>query len=335
MPNHDQYAQASIHRWMLRDQVRNEAYRRALRWAVKPGARVLDMGAGTAVLSVFAAQAGAGEVFAVERTSIADMARRMVQRNQVADRVVVIHSDLEDADLPGKVDVLVSEWMGGLGVDENMLAPLVMARDRWLRPGGIIIPSRVTAMLAPAYVAEFDDALEHWASRPHGIDLSELAIDMADEVHMTQIGFTVDDLLATAQPMWSHDAYTCTLEEADRPFVTSLDFRIERAGKLSGVLAWFTADMGGEITLTTAVGAPPTHWGRLLFPLRQAAPVAEGARVRVEVHCDPSSQGSCEFYWAIQVDDGPVERHDTRRSRVAAFARPSGSDGSDRSAAGA
>jgi predicted RNA methylase len=321
MPNHDQYAQASIHRWMLRDEIRNEAYRQAIRWAVQPGHSVLDMGAGTGILSVFAAQAGAGHVYAVERTSIADMARRMVRRNHVEDRVEVIHSDLEDARLPGKVDVLVSEWMGGLGVDENMLAPLVMARDRWLKPGGIIIPARVTAMLAPAFVAEFDEALGHWQSSPHGVDLSELEVDMANEVYMTQIRFTLEDLLSPPQALWSHDAYTCTLEEADRSFVSTLEFTAARAGKVSGAVAWFTADMGGGATLTTAVGAPPTHWGRLMFPVRHPVEVSEGTPIRIEVHCDPTSQGTCDFFWAIQVGDAPAERHDTRRSRVAAFDR--------------
>lgn len=319
MPNHEQYAQASIHRWMLRDEIRNEAYRTALRWAVKPGHSVLDMGAGTGILSVFAAQAGASHVYAVERTTIVEMARRMMQRNRLEDRVQIIHSDLEDASLPGKVDVLVSEWMGGLGVDENMLAPLVMARDRWLKPGGTIIPARVTAMLAPAWVAEFDEAICHWQSHPHGVDLGEIAVALASEVHMTQIPVGMADLLSPPQELWSHDAYTCTLEEADRSFVATLEFLATRRGKLNGVVAWFTADMGGGVTLTTAVDAPVTHWGRLLFPIRRNVEVVEGTPIRVELHCDPSSQGTCEFFWSIQVGDEPIERNDTRRSRAASL----------------
>jgi precorrin-6B methylase 2 len=316
MSNQDQYAQSAIHRWMLRDEVRNEAYRQALTWAVKPDDRVLDMGAGTGFLSVIAAQAGAGKVYAVERTAIAEMAVRLVAKNGVADRVEVIHSDLEDTDIPEKVDVLVSEWMGGLGVDENMLAPLVMARNRWLKPGGIIIPARVTAQLAPAWIQDLEDAQTHWCSRPHGVDLSELAADMANDAHMTQLPISPEQLLAPAQPLWSHDAYTCSLEEADRSFVATLDFVAARTGKLNCLVAWFDADMGGGGLLSTSVSAPPTHWGRFLFPTRSALAVTEGTRIRAELHCDPSNQGSCEFYWSIQIGDGPVEKHDTRPSRA-------------------
>ena len=143
------YTQLSLHRWMLRDEVRNEAYRKAIVQAVKPGQVVLDMGAGTGILSIFAAQAGARKVYAVERTGIASVARRMVKRNGYENVIEIIEGNLEDIDLPEKVDVLMSEWMGGLGVDENMLAPLVMARNRWLKPGGKILPERVTAYGLP------------------------------------------------------------------------------------------------------------------------------------------------------------------------------------------
>src|SRR3954464_9999236 len=108
----DAYAQLSIHRWMLRDEIRNEAYRRAIAQVVKPGQVVLDMGAGTGILSIFAARAGARKVYAVERTAIAEIARRMVKSNGLEGTIEIIEGALEDVDLPEKVDVLISEWMG-------------------------------------------------------------------------------------------------------------------------------------------------------------------------------------------------------------------------------
>ena len=78
---------------------------------------------------------------------------------------------------------------------------------------------------------------------------------------------------------------------------------------------WFTADMGDGSTLTNAVGAPDTHWGRTLFPLDRAIDVVAGAPIGVELHCDPSIPGSCELYWAVKIADRPLEVHDTRRAR--------------------
>lgn len=316
-----EYARLSIHRWMLSDKIRNEAYRRAIAQVVRPGDTVLDMGAGSGILSVFSAQAGASKVYAVERTDIAALARTVIERNGFADRIEVVQNDLEEVVLPTKVDVIISEWMGGFGVDENMLAPLVIARDRWLTPKGSIIPGRVSALIAPMWVAEVDDELSHWRSRPHGIDLSVIADLSANETVMAQWPVTTDDLLAPPQRMWSHDAYTCSLEVADRSFETTLEFTAARAGKLSALAGWFDAELCDGISLTNAVGAPATHWGRTMFPLQRTIEIREGAVIKVELHCEPVSPGGCAIYWSVQVDDGPVERHDTRPARAAGFAR--------------
>ena len=52
----------------------------------------------------------------------------------------VIHSRLEELDLPAKVDVLVSEPMGTLLVNERMLETYLYARDNFLKPGGRMFP---------------------------------------------------------------------------------------------------------------------------------------------------------------------------------------------------
>lgn len=309
------YGELHVHRWMLGDSVRNEAYRRAIDHVVKPGQVVLDMGAGTGILSIFAAAAGARKVYAVERTGVAAVARLMAERNGFADRIEVIEADLEEVDLPEKVDVLVSEWMGGFGVDENMLAPLVMARDRWLAPGGMIIPGRVTAMVAPASIPDFDEAVAYWRSRPHGLDMSVIASMTTSETFHTQTPLTLDHLVAAPRAMWTHDPHTCSLEEADQPFTAKLSFEATRAGIISGFVTWFTADMRNGETLTNAVGAPDTHWGRSLFPLERPVEVAAGTPIHLELGCDPSTPGSCEFDWVVTIADGPPEKHDTRYGR--------------------
>ena len=280
---------------------------------MKPGDVVLDVGAGTGILSIFAAAAGARRVYAVERTAIADVAREVIESNGYSSCIEVLQSDLEDATLPEKVDVIVSEWMGGFGVDENILAPLVMARDRWLKPGGKMVPGRVTAMLAPAFLPEFDEAITHWNSRPHGVDLGVIARMTTQESFHTQM--PPESLVAPPKVMWSHDPLTCSLEEADQTFATTLTFEATLPTTISGLLAWFVADMGDGTTLTNAVGDPDTHWGRTLFPLDRPMELAAGTKIDVELQCHPSLPGSCEFAWTVRIGDGPVEVHDTRRAR--------------------
>lgn len=129
------YADVTVHKLLLQDVVRTEAYETALQQVVKPGSRVLDFGCGTGVLSIFASRAGAAEVYAIDRSEFIQLAQKIAQRNDIRN-VHFYHNDHESLELDTKVDVIVSEWMGHFLFYEAMLAPLLHVRDRFLAKGG-------------------------------------------------------------------------------------------------------------------------------------------------------------------------------------------------------
>ena len=61
---------------------------------------VLDVGCGTGILSMFAAKAGARQVFGVDNATIADQAREIVAANGFADRITIIRGKVEEIELP-------------------------------------------------------------------------------------------------------------------------------------------------------------------------------------------------------------------------------------------
>lgn len=61
----------------------------------------------------------------------------------------MIHARMEEVELPEKVDVIISEWMGFYLFHESMLPSVLHARDAWLAPGGVVLPSRCTLLGAP------------------------------------------------------------------------------------------------------------------------------------------------------------------------------------------
>jgi Ribosomal protein L11 methyltransferase (PrmA) len=88
----DSYAHHAIHEEMLKDEVRTKTYEMAIMQNkhLFQDKIILDVGCGTGILSMFAAQAGAKHVYAVDCSSIADQARQIVEINGFSDKITVI-----------------------------------------------------------------------------------------------------------------------------------------------------------------------------------------------------------------------------------------------------
>ena len=87
-------------------------------------------------------------MYAIEVTETAKRALAMVKANGVEDVVEVLQQRVEDVRLPEgehSVDIIVSEWMGYFLL-RGMLDSVVLARDRWLKPGGAMYPSHARIM---------------------------------------------------------------------------------------------------------------------------------------------------------------------------------------------
>ena len=67
---------------------------------------------------------------------------------QLGDVVEVIQGTIETVSLPEKVDIIISEWMGYFLLRESMLDSVLVARDRFLKPGGSLFPSHARLYLA-------------------------------------------------------------------------------------------------------------------------------------------------------------------------------------------
>nr|POF02938.1 putative protein arginine n-methyltransferase 6 [Quercus suber] len=110
------------------------------------------------------------QVYAVDASEIALQANEVVKANNLSDTVIVLHGRVEDVEIDEEVDVIISEWMGYMLLYESMLGSVITARDRWLKPGGLILPSNATLYMAPVTHSDrYGESIDFWRN-VYGID---------------------------------------------------------------------------------------------------------------------------------------------------------------------
>ncbi|KAJ9587855.1 hypothetical protein L9F63_018727, partial [Diploptera punctata] len=129
------YGYLSQQQNMMQDYIRTSTYQRAIlaNLADFKDKVVLDVGAGSGILSFFAIQAGARKVYAVEASTMAQHAETLVHANNLKNKIIVIAGKIEEISLPESVDVIISEPMGYMLYNERMLETYLHAK-KWLLP---------------------------------------------------------------------------------------------------------------------------------------------------------------------------------------------------------
>jgi len=278
---------------MLQDSVRTSIYQFAILENAPDfeGKRVLDVGAGTGILSFFAARAGASQVYAVEASSMAKNAEKLAATNNLSSTVTVLQQRVEDVQLDERVDVLISEPLGIALVNERMLESYLVARDTLLKPGGKMFPDFATMFVAPFT----DDALyneqvakvQFWSqSSFYGLNLNGLK-EEAESFYFSQpvVGPVLPQSLISTPVPKHFDFNTMTMEELTT-FTIPFEFTCGWLSMLHGFAIWFDCRFPGStrhIFLSTGPHDPLTHWYQVRAMLRAPMPVTQGHVVTGEL----------------------------------------------------
>ncbi len=284
------FASTFEHFMMVRDTVRVSAYRRAIFRHCK-GKTVVEIGCGSGILSIFAAQAGARRVIAIEESTIANLAAAMFEANGVADRVELRRANSRDVSLDERADVIIHEILGVDPFGENILAFIEDARERLLAPDGILIPSALEVCCAGFEVADRPYVDRTRASA----ELSELegvyGVDFAAfrrYVHEAQTGFRrpvgnlgqheFEPRILTAETQVCHLDFRPGSSLAVEPR-NDLRLLVTQAGTLGGVVVYFRAHLDDDTVLGTSPRGPRTSWAWDGRPLSRLVPVEPGQEI--------------------------------------------------------
>jgi protein arginine N-methyltransferase 1 len=235
---------------------------------------VLDVGSGTGILSLLAAKAGAARVYSIEASeAMCALSRDIVAKNGCSDIVTVCNTKMEDwappADFEG-ADVIISEWMGYFLLYEGMLDSVLLARDLYLKPGGLMYPDKCQLFVF-GYTDIDDDGLE-FLDDLYGIDMSTIK----PLVLLEPVVDFVDprQLCTSATPVVVLDMNTCPHGSTGD---ISFEFKLtatDNGSEISGIGTYFDigfTDAKPPVGFSTGPRAKKTHWKQTLFPLHKQA----------------------------------------------------------------
>lgn len=285
----DEFSDLGIHEEMLADSERVDKYCAAITRTVKPGDVVMDLGAGTGILSFFAAR-NAERVYAVEQTSTIEVAQKLRAANHISN-VHFFKGNSRDFVVPATVDVIVHEQIGSMNpFSENMLENLLDARDRLLKPGGKILPNRFEIYLEPVELKQSSRVPYLWELDLHSVRFASLRPGPEElplrgrpirpsqilHLHPSALNFC----LCTPNPVLSFDLDT--LELARLPKHIHYAGTTVRPGCIDGLYLYFKAFFQGENFIGTDPGSPANHWLRTLYR-SEKIPVEAGTTVEYDL----------------------------------------------------
>jgi hypothetical protein len=172
----------------------------------------------------------------------------------------VIHGDILGVEPLERVEVIVSEWLGGFGIDEGMLVPVTAARDRWLKPGGVMIPRSVTAWAALVHDDYLGDMVSFLRDNPYGLRLDDLVEKTVNEILYsgTFRHLAASDMRSEPSLLWTTDADLIPLEQAQAPHEAETLLRVANTdGQRARTVVQRRAAPG--ISLSVGPADPPTH----------------------------------------------------------------------------
>lgn len=266
-----------FHHSMLVDEARTSAFLKALLQEVRPGDVVLDIGAGTGVLSMFAILAGASRVYAIEQGPMADIAEEVARRNGADDRVTIINDWSTEATLPERADVLVTETIGNVGFEEGILRWVKDARQRLLKPGATIVPGRVS--LVAAAVESWDDYQEIDRLRRPLFALDFTAV--SDLAAHSLLWTDLSPVSLVTEPATVVDVGLADNGSVD--IAGSIAVVARRDALVHGIASWFVSEIAPGIVLSNEPPTPTPSWNQGFMPLPEPVAVTKDDPMTIEI----------------------------------------------------
>jgi len=325
------YSHSSIHETMLQDTIRTKAYQDAIlsNKQMFKDKVVMDIGCGTGILSLFAAQAGAKKVIAIDASDVHTQARKIVELNKYDSIIHVVHGKVENLilnktlplDDNERVDVVISEWMGYALLYETMLPSVLAARDEYMdKENGTMWPNKSNMFIEGAT----DSRLEYW-DNVYGFDMTPMKTKVVKEL-CNEATVEINDaktVVTNRAELISFDLNICNDEDLD--FQANFELRknksnAQSSAKVDKLVISFDVDFDlreyTKASFSTSCQTEPTHWKQtaLWFDPADAPSLQAGEVLKGTLHMarNDRNQRDMDFIVTWEIGDDSASTFDPR-----------------------
>lgn len=294
---HDEFAAhmpgvLRYHQLMLGDAVRNKLLARAIKQSVGPDTSFLDIGSGAGVWAILAAKLGAKRVVAVEvEECLIPVIYKHAQENGVAAQIEIIHGRSNDVKVRGKFDVIVSELFSDDAFGATTVNSFIDIRNRFLAPGGTLIPQKLAMMAAPVRVKPVP------RDKPAGLSLSSEflnAISLNYAQNIPQGERERIEFLAKPQKLIEIDFRTIEQPPALRDLTAT--WQLRDVSKANAIATFSHSSFTGDIEMDTSTSQ---SWGLGVYPFKPF----EKQRGSLAVSLTPDAQNA---KWSVSLATNPA-----------------------------
>jgi len=284
-----------FHAFCLTDTgTRLDQYARAIARVVCPGDVVVDLGAGTGILSFLACAAGAERVYAIEASEAIAYGEALAASAGWADRVRFINEPSSQVTLSERADVIVADIHDTFGLQAGGIGAVIDVRNRLLKPGGRLIPWSLDLFVAPIEAHDvYRRSVDLWRQRIHGIDLSPLRSLAVNQKHPAR--FDSRQLIAPPAALSTVALATIDVPQAQG----SARMTVARGGTVHGICGSFVTTLADGVTIGNLPGdSGTTNFAQAFFPIDTPVAVAAGDEISIAV----DSFDSIQLRWQMKVE---------------------------------
>jgi len=184
---------------------------------------------------------------------------------------------------------------------ESMLETVLVARDRWLKPGGLLFPDKCSLYICAIEDRQYKDDKIHWWDDVYGFDMSCIKSVAIREPLVD----CVDQKMVVSNQCLLLQVDLNTLKKEDLAFEAPFRLLAHHDDYVHAVVTFFTVEFSKchkRTWFSTAPDAPYTHWKQTVFYLNDYATVKKGEEITGVFSLKQNSRNNRDLDFKVKID---------------------------------